>query len=171
MCTITDTRDEFAEFQGMQCLDFQTFYKIDREKASSGGYDGPVDANGYPFVKTKWTYEICNQSTEKDSVIQLTHWKPGVGVFFKGSVRPLNDKTGTTFGKGLLDAKECKQAFFEESISAQTRYYPSSLIVKAKSKVNRSIQCEDDTELRMRFAYEDDCKLQVSLSLRCIRIL
>jgi len=168
MCSITDTRDEFAEFQGMPCLDFQTFYKIDREKASSGGYAGPVDALGYPFVKTKWTYEICNRSTQKDSVIQLTPWTPGVGVFFKGSERPLNDETGTTFGKGLLDAKECKQAFFEQSISAQTRYYPSSLKVKARSKVKKSTQCEDETQLRMRFAYEDDCKLQVRLSLRIL---
>mmetsp|Transcript_19220 Transcript_19220/g.29140 ORF Transcript_19220/g.29140 Transcript_19220/m.29140 type:complete len:143 (-) Transcript_19220:1415-1843(-) len=69
-CIITDTREEFSEYTGMDCKLFKNRHIIDKEKVMIKSYTGIINKNGFPQIAVNYSWKMCN-ANQADEQIKL----------------------------------------------------------------------------------------------------
>ncbi len=126
----------------MDCIEFAERYSIDRQKAADGSYSGVINENGYPQIRVRYKWSMCNMNEKAIEKVTLIPEKSSASLM--GKQEPINKE-------GVLKPGLCRKHKIVTRIDTEVRDHnistEMSALLTIGGKIYKSdslpVTCED----------------------------
>lgn len=160
-CIMDDARTEFLPYKGLPCREFQSMHTIDMEKVRSNAYSENTNAKGFPLIKVKYLWKMCNTNIPSNESVLMDPTQSYAKI--KSVAQPINK--GGTIKQG-----KCRKFEIQTLIDSEVRYHKLETKMMGYLKIGQKVynaepeirKCEDKVKYQVRLKYSNDCKVQAT---------